>query len=745
MAKITRYSGNLQPFGVNAVGTERTVFGDVAQSDALADNINADYLRGWGIVGVNENPTKQDFNALGFTLGQVLSYLHQAGVPEYHATQEYFEGGLCQVGGQLYISQTDGNVGNNPIGDSGANWAAHGLTQVNDLATLGAMAGSAGRHIYTKHRATAGDGSGGLWRWDGSDLSTEVAADTQEGIYKAPDSDPTGASGAWVRIHGGQVRAEWFGAVGDYGTIQAAARAGSNFTIKGEVTSDIYIASTFKSGADTSIDLHVSEDGRSFTRAVQLPVDGRDPSITFFNGEFLIAVTGYSADVYDCIVHRSTDLVNWTTEQVILGPVPVVSATNPAPNGGSVPCTKLWAPEFFIDGETLYLLVSLQYEADQLDVDGATVPSFRPYYSQCTDPDTLTFALPVKLNLPDSNRIDAQIIKSGANYLLNVKDEYDKYIECYSGASLDGVFSYIADIPFQYVEGSCAVKNEDGTFNVYFDRWVDSSLYFVTTTDFSIFSDVKAMETTGAVRHGTIIRTDAYFNAERIKSVIGKNSAGTLYQSGIGTRFIKLADGANNVDPINGAIYYVIATDQAEVAITSDTADEFFICVRSDTTAAYIKMLEGAYYIASAGTYDLMGLRINNNQIIRVVKDVDGYYKCTNVKVPSASALGLRIEGGGAGINSGSITWIPAYGQVYTTSGSDTGTTTIHDMEPGLPIGFYFDLVVYSATSDGRIVLNASWLSNPSNITIDGSAGFDGKVVRVTKVSATKWSALNAG
>src|SRR5262249_5505098 len=42
-------------------------------------------------------------------------------------------------------------------------------------------------------------GSEGLFVFDGSNLSAEVAADTKQGIYVAPASTPTGASGAWVR------------------------------------------------------------------------------------------------------------------------------------------------------------------------------------------------------------------------------------------------------------------------------------------------------------------------------------------------------------------------------------------------------------------------------------------------------------------------------------------------------------------------------------------------------------------
>ena len=122
MAKIDRFNGNLKAFGINAVGGERTVFGDVAQSDTLDANINTDFLRGWGIVGVNENPVKQDFNAMGFVLGQLLAYLHQMGVAEWNATQEYHIGSTTQVGEILYISHTNTNVGNNPSTDDGTNW-----------------------------------------------------------------------------------------------------------------------------------------------------------------------------------------------------------------------------------------------------------------------------------------------------------------------------------------------------------------------------------------------------------------------------------------------------------------------------------------------------------------------------------------------------------------------------------------------------------------------------------------------
>jgi hypothetical protein len=72
-----------------------------------------------------------------------------------------------------------------------------------------------GRAIFL----TDGD-RGGPFVFDTTDHSTAtgtgyVDADTQNGIYVPPDSDSTGASGAWVRRFSGPVNVKWFGAKGD--------------------------------------------------------------------------------------------------------------------------------------------------------------------------------------------------------------------------------------------------------------------------------------------------------------------------------------------------------------------------------------------------------------------------------------------------------------------------------------------------------------------------------------------------
>ena len=139
MAKIDRYNGNVRAFAADSLGTERTVFGATTQSDTLDGNITLDLLRGWGIVGVNENPTKQDFNGLAFTLGQLLAYLHQRGVPEWNSAQEYYQGSVVTTLAGVYRLLNGGDGSVDPDTDAGANWElAPTRTEVDLLAPIDA-------------------------------------------------------------------------------------------------------------------------------------------------------------------------------------------------------------------------------------------------------------------------------------------------------------------------------------------------------------------------------------------------------------------------------------------------------------------------------------------------------------------------------------------------------------------------------------------------------------------------------
>lgn len=99
-----------------------------------------------------------------------------------------------------------------------------GAGDVADRTALKALIPAAGDARYLKEA-----GREGWFIFDDSDLSSEVSADTQEGIYVAPASDDTGESGAWVRRFSGYAVARWWGATGDGSSDDTAAlQAGIN-------------------------------------------------------------------------------------------------------------------------------------------------------------------------------------------------------------------------------------------------------------------------------------------------------------------------------------------------------------------------------------------------------------------------------------------------------------------------------------------------------------------------------------
>lgn len=69
-------------------------------------------------------------------------------------------------------------------------------------------------------------GRSGVFVWSRRNLSTAVTHDPGQGIYIAPTSDTSGASGAWVRQYSGFVSIAWFGGVGDAATANDTAMNG---------------------------------------------------------------------------------------------------------------------------------------------------------------------------------------------------------------------------------------------------------------------------------------------------------------------------------------------------------------------------------------------------------------------------------------------------------------------------------------------------------------------------------------
>lgn len=121
MAKITRFSGNVPAFASASVGgtAERTAFGGGSSDNTLTGNLNGDWIRGWGVVGIGQKPPLQWFNGAMYGSTLLSAYLHQMGVAEWDPAQEYPQHGFSNRNGVIYRSLVNANVGNVPESSTG--------------------------------------------------------------------------------------------------------------------------------------------------------------------------------------------------------------------------------------------------------------------------------------------------------------------------------------------------------------------------------------------------------------------------------------------------------------------------------------------------------------------------------------------------------------------------------------------------------------------------------------------------
>lgn len=126
--KFDRPDKDIQPYGVNATAGERWVFGTEVVSDVLDTNYNDNFLRGiTKSFDPNGYPLSQWDNSNMFTATALVSYLFQMGVAEWSTNQPYYlNSKTTGSDGKLYTCQVGTsaipNVGNDPVGDGGANW-----------------------------------------------------------------------------------------------------------------------------------------------------------------------------------------------------------------------------------------------------------------------------------------------------------------------------------------------------------------------------------------------------------------------------------------------------------------------------------------------------------------------------------------------------------------------------------------------------------------------------------------------
>ena len=122
-----RPSGIIKKFADTATTGFRYLFGTTTDSDNINDNLNENFEKGWeNGLSDNDFPTIQNFNAQGYVLSTLLSYLYERGVAQWDTSQPYYVGSVVSYNGKLYESlvgtELSPNISNIPTSSIGTSW-----------------------------------------------------------------------------------------------------------------------------------------------------------------------------------------------------------------------------------------------------------------------------------------------------------------------------------------------------------------------------------------------------------------------------------------------------------------------------------------------------------------------------------------------------------------------------------------------------------------------------------------------
>ncbi|MCL6590059.1 MAG: RICIN domain-containing protein [Firmicutes bacterium] len=253
-----------------------------------------------------------------------------------------------------------------------------------------------------------------------------------------------------------------------------------------------YIFTTFKgdAAADEKLWVYTSTNGTSFTLFSETGFGGptgvlRDPSVMkHTDGKYYIAFTVQSwttSSTYFAIAN-SSDLKNWTTVCTV--------------DAGVSGTYYTWAPEWFIDGGTVKIIVSLGPSG-----------SMRPYIFTAQNSALTSWSSAVDMGI-GTNHIDTFVVKSGNTYHAFCKDETSKYIEHATASSLTGPWTWVGTGNWSGwgsgFEAPCLTQMDDGSWRLYIDKYSDGSGIWTATS--SNLNSWSGLTNIGKYRHGTVLR-----------------------------------------------------------------------------------------------------------------------------------------------------------------------------------------------------------------------------------------------
>ncbi|MCX2966504.1 arabinofuranosidase [Gordonia sp. Z-3] len=282
----------------------------------------------------------------------------------------------------------------------------------------------------------------------------------------------------------------------------------------------------FSNATDRDMDVYTSTDATNFRllrKSAYRPPAGRvrDASI-FRNTDGWYYITYTTVDGANIGFARSRDRVSWTP--IGNWPVPLCCALLPGTGDGkglfgssgsdssgsagsselpslSPFTTKAWAPEFFVEGGRVNVILSM-----------STGGGFVPYVMTALDPSLRVWSPPVPIVGIGADHIDTTVVKIGATYHAFTKNETTKIIEHAVAPSLAGPYRFVPTRNWgRYVEGPVLTQLPNGTWRLYLDAYRSGRYLYSDSTDgLRSWSPPKTLpRLSGTVRHIGIMREPA--------------------------------------------------------------------------------------------------------------------------------------------------------------------------------------------------------------------------------------------
>lgn len=284
-----------------------------------------------------------------------------------------------------------------------------------------------------------------------------------------------------------------------------------------------YTMVAFSNVSDRDMDVYESGDGTGFQLvrpSAYRPPSGlvRDPSI-FRNTDGMYYLT-YTTGGTSIGFARSSDRITWTP--LANYSLPFCCAFMPGTGDGTGSAsppgfsgsagfsdgpslspfvTKAWAPEWFVDGGRVNVIVSM-----------STGGGFVPYLMTALEPSLRLWSLPVPLAGIGADHIDTTVVKVGSTYHAFTKNETKKVIEHAVAPSATGPYSFVPPGNWgTLVEGPALAQLPDGTWRLYLDAYTEGKYLYSDSTDgLSTWSDAQELPgLSGTVRHIGVMREPA--------------------------------------------------------------------------------------------------------------------------------------------------------------------------------------------------------------------------------------------